>query len=158
MQVASEFHFVPGFVAALERSPDAVQARDRLARQGSGRLPARARAMIGLTIAHETGFDYCIWAQTRVARAAGLSGEDILFAAAGTALDRREAAITLLARSIVRSGAFSERDVRSLPQHPLLTREEMLEVAACVGAAVIDNYILQSVAPDDAHAIAPSAR
>ena len=149
----TEYPFIPGFLPALERSPEAQEARMRLDRTiRNGTLPTRARAMISLTVAHQAGFDYCVWAQTNIARNAGLSGEEIMLAGIGTALDRREAAVVRLAREIARSGTFSEPEVRKLPQDPILTRAEMLEVVANVAAAVIDNYIIQSVAPETTHA------
>lgn len=147
--MATEYPFIPGFLPALERSPEAQEARMRLDRTiRNGSLALRQRAMIALAVAHQSGFDYCIWAQANLARAAGLTGEDILMAGVGTALDRRDAAIVRLAREIARSGTFSEQEVRRLPQDPILTRSEMLEVVANVAAAVIDNYIIQSVAPE----------
>ena len=85
----------------------------------------------------------------------GLTGEEILLAGVGTALDRRDAAIVRLAREIAQSGTFSEQEVRKLPQDPILTRAEMLEVVANVAAAVIDNYIIQSVAPENARTAQP---
>ena len=145
----TEYPFIPGFLPALERSPEAQEARMRLDRTiRNGTLATRARAMISLAVAQQAGFDYCVWAQTNIARTAGLSGEEILMASMGTALDRREAAIVRLAREIARSGTFSEQEVRKLPQDPILTRCEMLEVVANVAAAVIDNYIIQSIAPE----------
>lgn len=145
----TDYPFIPGFLPALERSPEAQEARMRLDRTiRNGTLMTRQRAMIALAVAHQAGFDYCIWAQATLARAAGLSGEETLLAGMGTALDRREAAIVRLAREIARSGTFSEPEVRKLPQDPILTRAEMLEVVANVAAAVIDNYIIQSVAPE----------
>jgi hypothetical protein len=147
--MANDFPFIPGFLPALERSPEAQEARMRLDRTiRNGALSSRARAMVALTVAHQSGFDYCIWAQTCIARAVGLTGEEILLAGVGTALDRRDAAIVKLAREIARSGTFAEQEVRKLPQDPILTRAEMLEVVANVAAAVIDNYIIQSVAPE----------
>ena len=106
--------------------------------------------MIALTVAQQSGFDYCIWAQTCNARSAGLTAEEIVFACAGAALDRRDAAITRLARTVVQTAAFSEREIREMAEDALLTRDEMVAVAACAGATVIENYILQSVAPSDA--------
>ena len=151
--MANDFPFIPGFLPALERSPEAQEARLRLDRTiRNGTLSSRARAMIALTVSHQSGFDYCIWAQTCIARAQGLTGEEILLASVGGALDRREAAIVRLAREIARSGTFAEQEVRKLPQDPILTRAEMLEVVANVAAAVIDNYIIQSVAPDNCRA------
>lgn len=159
MQIANDFHFAPGFLAALDHAPDGREARERLARMAcAGALSRRARAMVALAVAQQGGFDYCIWAQTCVARSVGLTGEDIVFACAGAALDRREAAITRLARTIVRVGAFSEREIREMPDDPVLTRDDMLEVAACVGATVIENCILQSVAPDDARTASAGRR
>ena len=147
--MATEYPFIPGFLPALERSPEAQEARMRLDRTiRNGTLSLRQRAMISLAVAHQAGFDYCIWAQTNLARAVGLTGEEILMAGIGTALDRRDGAIVRLAREIARSGCFSEQEVRKLPQDPILTRSEMLEVVANVAAAVIDNYIIQSVAPE----------
>ena len=147
--MATEYPFIPGVLPALERSPEAQEARMRLDRTiRNGTLSLRQRAMISLAVAHQSGFDYCIWAQTNLARAVGLTGEEILMAGIGAALDRRDGAIVRLAREIARSGCFSEQEVRKLPQDPILTRSEMLEVVANVAAAVIDNYIIQSVAPE----------
>jgi alkylhydroperoxidase/carboxymuconolactone decarboxylase family protein YurZ len=154
--MANDFPFIPGFLPALESSPEAQEARMRLDRTiRNGTLAMRSRAMIALTVAYQSGFDYCIWAQTCVARAVGLTGEEVLLAGIGTALDRRDAAIVRLAREIAQSGTFSEQEVRKLPQDPILTRAEMLEVVANVAAAVIDNYIIQSVAPENARAAQP---
>ena len=147
--MATEYPFIPGFLPALERSPEAQEARMRLDRTiRNGTLSLRQRAMVSLAVAHQSGFDYCIWAQTNLARAVGLTGEEILMAGIGTGLDRRDGAIVRLAREIARSGTFSEQEVRKLPQDPILTRSEMLEVVANVAAAVIDNYIIQSIAPE----------
>ena len=148
MEIASGFPFVPGFLAALERAPDARLAIDRLWHAARiGGLSRRARAMIALTVAQQSGFDYCIWAQTCAARAAGLTGEDIALACAGSALDRHDAALTRVARAIAGAGAFSEHEIREMPQDPVLTRDEMLVVAACAGAALIENCLLQGIAP-----------
>lgn len=147
--MATEYPFIPGFLPALERSPEAQEARMRLDRTiRNGTLTSRQRAMIALAVAHQAGFEYCCWAQANIGHAAGLSGEDLMLASMGTALDRREAAIVRLSREIARSGTFSEQEVRKLPQDPILTRSEMLEVVANVAAAVIDNYIIQSIAPE----------
>lgn len=147
--MATEYPFIPGFLPALERSPEAQEARMRLDRTiRNGTLTSRQRAMIALAVAHQAGFEYCCWAQANIGRAAGLSGEELMLAGMGTALDRREAAIVRLSREIARSGTFSEQEVRKLPQDPILTRSEMLEVVANVAAAVIDNYIIQSIAPE----------
>jgi AhpD family alkylhydroperoxidase len=144
----ADFAFVPGFLPALQRSPAALEARTKLARTiDEGRLPARTRAQIALVVAQESRCDYCVWAQTVVARQGGLKWEDVTLACAGTAVDPREAAIVRLARVIARTGCFSPDEVRHLARDPLITPNDVVEVVANAALAVLDNYMIQSLAP-----------
>jgi hypothetical protein len=79
----------------------------------------------------------------------GLTGEDVVFASAGTALDRREAAIVKLAVEIARSGSFSEHEVQQLHHDPVLSKAEVMEVVSNAAFAVINNYLIQSIDPAD---------
>lgn len=151
--MAADFAFIPGFLPALRRSPAALEARGKLARTiAEGRFSDRIRAQIALAVAQESRCDYCLWAQTNVAREAGLSWEDIAFACAGSAIDRREAAIVNLARVIARTGCFSPHEVRELVRDPLLRNEDVLEVVANAALAVLDDYMIQSLAPSSVRA------
>lgn len=144
----ADFAFVPGFLPALQRSPAALEARTKLARTiDEGRLPARTRAQIALVVAQESRCDYCTWAQTIVARQSGLTWEDVTLACAGTATDAREAAIVRLARVIARTGCFSPDEVRHLARDPLITPNDVVEIVANAALAVLDNYMIQSLAP-----------
>lgn len=144
------FAFIPGFLPALERSPAALEARARLSKTiEAGFLTSRDRAFIGLSVAHVSRCDYCLWAQTNVARQAGLTGEDLLLCSAGTALDRREAAIVRLSAEIARSGSFAEHEVKQLRHDPILGTSEVMEIVANAAYAVINNYLIQSVDPAD---------
>ena len=150
---AADFAFIPGFLPALQRSPAAMEARNRLARTISeGQLHPRQRAQIALVVAQESQNDYCVWAQSCVARRAGLDWEDISFALAGSALDARESAIVKLARVIARTGCFSPNEVRALARDPLLKPTDVTEVVANAALAVLDNYMIQSLAPAETHA------
>ncbi|HUP98671.1 MAG TPA: carboxymuconolactone decarboxylase family protein [Usitatibacter sp.] len=145
---AVDFAFIPGFLPALQRSPAALEARSKLARTiGEGKLLPRQRAQIALVVAQESQCDYCVWAQTCVARQAGLGWEDIAFACAGTALDARDAAIVKLARVIAKTGCFSPNEVRALARDPLLRPSDVTEIVANAALAVLDNYMIQSLAP-----------
>ena len=150
---AADFAFIPGFLPALQRSPAAMEARNRLARTiAEGQLHPRQRAQIALVVAQESQNEYCVWAQTCVARRAGLDWEDISFALAGSALDARDAAIVKLARVIARTGCFSPNEVRALARDPLLKPADVTEIVANAALAVLDNYMIQSLAPADAPA------
>lgn len=144
----ADFAFVPGFLPALQRSPAALEARTKLSRTiEDGRLPARVRAQIALVVAQESRCDYCVWAQTIVSRQAGLTWEDVTLALAGTAIDPREGAIVRLARTIARTGCFSPDEVRHLARDPLISANDVVEIVANAALAVLDNYMIQSLAP-----------
>ena len=150
---AADFAFIPGFLPALQRSPAALEARNKLARTiGEGHLLPRQRAQIALVVAQESQCDYCVWAQTCDARQAGLGWDEVTFALSGTALDPRDAAIVRLARVIAKTGCFSPNEVRALARDPLLKPSDVTEIVANAALAVLDNYMIQSLAPAETKA------
>lgn len=143
-----EYGFIPGFQKTLQASPAALEARAKLLRTiANGKFTPRMRALVALVVTQESRSEYAIWAQTCVARRAGLTGEDIVFAQAGTALDGREAAIARLARIIARTGCFDPDEVRVLARDPLLQPSDVIEIVANAALAVLDNYLIQGLAP-----------
>jgi len=143
-----EFGFIPGFQKTLQASPAALEARVKLMRTiANGKFTPRLRALVALVVTQESRSDYATWAQTCIGRRAGLTGEDVVFAQAGTALDGREAAVARLARIIARTGCFDPDEVRSLARDPLLQPSDVLEIVANSALAVLDNYLIQGLAP-----------
>jgi alkylhydroperoxidase family enzyme len=148
---AADFAFIPGFLPALQRSPAAMEARNKLARTiNEGQLTSRQRAQIAVAVAAEGGNEYCMWAQTNIARQSGLGWEEIVFAGSGSALDARDAAIVKLASEIAKTGCFSPTEVRALARDPLLKTSDVTEIVANAALAVLDNYMIQSLAPAEA--------
>jgi alkylhydroperoxidase family enzyme len=146
--MALEFGFIPGFNQALQSSPAALEARAKLLNTiGNGRFTPRLRSIVALVVTQESRSDYAAWAQTCVARRAGLSGEDMVFAGAATALDAREAAIARLAHIIARTGCFDPDEIRRLSRDPRLLPSDVLEIVANSALAVLDNYLIQGLAP-----------
>lgn len=146
--MALEFAFIPGFNKALQTSPAALEARSKLLNTiAKGRFTPRTRAIVALVVTQESRSDYAMWAQSCVARRAGLSGEDIVFAMAATALDGREAAIAKLAHIIARTGCFDPDEVRRLSRDPRLQACDVVEIVANSALAVLDNYLIQGLAP-----------
>ena len=146
--MALEFGFIPGFTQALQSSPAALEARAKLLNTiGNGRFTPRLRSIVALVVTQESRSDYAAWAQTCVARRAGLSGEDMIFAGAATALDGREAAIARLAHIIARTGCFDPDEIRRLSRDPRLLPSDVLEIVANSALAVLDNYLIQGLAP-----------
>lgn len=151
--MALEFAFIPGFTQALQASPAATEARSKLLNTiANGRFTPRMRAIVALVVSQETRSDYALWAQTCVARRAGLSGEDIVFAQGATSLDGREAAVARLAHIIARTGCFDPDEVRRLSRDPRLQPSDVVEIVANAALAVLDNYLIQGLAPAKTHA------
>jgi alkylhydroperoxidase family enzyme len=146
--MALEFAFIPGFTQALQASPAATEARSKLLNTiSNGRFTPRLRAIVALVVSQESRSDYAVWAQTCVARRAGLTGEDIVFAQGATALDGREAAVAKLAHIIARTGCFDPEEVRRLSRDPRLQASDVVEIVANAALAVLDNYLIQGLAP-----------
>ena len=82
-----------------------------------------------------------------MARAAGLTWEDVALACAGTALDPREAAIVKLARRIAHSGCFTPAEAGDLPRSPLLGPDDVLEILANASLAMLETLVIQGLAP-----------
>jgi alkylhydroperoxidase family enzyme len=142
------FDFIPGFLPTLLRSPAALQARERLARTiEGGHLTPRQRARIALIVAQQSGSDYCVWAQTCMARHAGLRWEEIVFSTMGTALGPRDAAIVRFAREVARTGTFCAEEAAMLARDPALQRCDIDQIVAIAALAILDNYLIVQLAP-----------
>ena len=144
----NDFGFIPDFQSVLLRSPAAYQARERLVRTIEvGHLTPRQRARIALIVAQQCGSDYCVWAQTCVARQAGLRWEEIMFSQMGTALGPRDAAIVRFAREIARTGTFCAEEAAALSRDPALQRTDVEQIVAIAALAILDNYLIVQLAP-----------
>jgi AhpD family alkylhydroperoxidase len=139
---------VPGFTSALQSGPVTLAAHLKLTRAlEECQLSSRTRARIGLAIAQQLRCDYCIWVHSLLAEAAGLGSEDIFFARAGTALDPREAAIVKLACRVVAGGVFQNRIECDAASARFIGKAEVADVVTQVAYAVVNCYVLQSLAP-----------
>jgi len=143
-----DFAFIPGFNRTLQASPAALEARAKLTRTiAGGRFTPRQRAIVAVVVTQESRSDYAAWARTCLAQRCGLTGEDIIFAQAATALDAREAAVARLAHLIARTGCFDPDEVRKLCRDPQLNSSDIVEIVANAALAVLDNYLIQGLAP-----------
>lgn len=139
---------VPGFAAALESVPGTLHAHRRLQKAlEAGNLSPRNRAQIGVVVSQAVHCDYCVWIYSRVASDRGLSGEDMLLASAGAALDRRESAILRLAERMVAGGILLKKVDVEPRDSGVLREAEVAEVAAHVAFTILTCYVLQGIAP-----------
>lgn len=139
--------FVPGFDHALDRTPGARPAWRVLNENVAGSpLGDRAAALVHLAVAHQSGGDYARWAVGRHAARQGLTGEDMLLASAGTAIDGREAAIVRAAREMAAHARFADTDgYRRLER--VTGSEAALHILSHVALALLAIDVLDRLAP-----------
>ena len=139
---------VPGFATALESIPGTLHAHRRLEKAlEGGAFSARMRAQIALAVAQSIRCDYCQWVYSCMASRAGLTGEDMVFASVGTAIDRREAAMLRLAQRMVAGGILLKKVDVEPRDNGVLREAEVAEVAAHVAFTILTCYVLQGIAP-----------
>src|SRR5688572_26583086 len=86
--VNDKLGFVPNMTRAMANAPAVLDAYLQFSGVlGKGRLPARVREQIALTIAEENGCDYCLAAHSAGGRMVGLTAEQIDDSRLGTAID-----------------------------------------------------------------------
>ena len=147
---------VPGFANALESVPGTLHAHQRLEKAlEGGAFTARLRALVGIAVSAQIRCDYCQWIYARIADNAGLSGEDALFAMAGSSIDRREAAIVRLAQRMVAGGILLKKVDVEPRDTGVLRDSEVAEVAAHVAYTILTCYVIQGIAPSTRRTMQP---
>ena len=120
-------HHGPGLIGVLGRSPAALAGYLGL-HQGlaQGRLSDIERCLVALMVAQRSGSAYCLSVQTRLARKAGLTNEQVLTARDGCAGSERHVALLFLAgKLVVNRGELGEADLAAVRQAGLADIEIM---------------------------------
>lgn len=104
-------------------------------------LSARQREMIALATAESNRCDYCLAAHSAIAKGAGLSEEEIMFAREGKAREEKDQAIISLAVEIEKQkGKISDSFLTQIRTKGI-TDAEIVETVAVVSLNIFTNYI-----------------
>lgn len=125
----NDTHHGPGLLGVLACSPAALAGYLGL-HQGlaSGRLSPVERSLVALMVAQRSLSSYCLSVQTRLAREAGLTPDQILAARDGCAGSDRQVALLFLAgKLVVNRGELAEADLAAVRQAGL-SDDEIMEV------------------------------
>jgi AhpD family alkylhydroperoxidase len=127
-------HHGPGLLGVLAGSPAALAGYLGLHRGlARGRLSAVERCLVGLMVAQRSLSPYCLSVQTRQARKAGLTNDQILAARDGcSGSDRQTALLFLAGKLVVNRGELGEADLAAVRQAGL-SDSEIVEVIGLVG-------------------------
>jgi AhpD family alkylhydroperoxidase len=125
----TESHHGPALLGVLARSPAALTGYLGLHRGlADGRLSKVERCLVALMVAQRSGSAYCLSVETRAARRAGLSDEQILAAREGCASSDRDMALLFLAgKLVINRGELAEADLAAVHQAGL-SDTEVIEV------------------------------
>ena len=100
--IQGQLGMVPNFLKVFANSPVALQAFLGLhGVANAGSLSPQTRERIALALAQQNTCEYCLSAHTAIGRKAGLTGDEIAAARAGSSEDAKDAVAVKLARSLV---------------------------------------------------------
>ena len=141
-QVKASLGMVPNLFATLAHSPAALDGYLSLSKMLSrGRLSARQREIVALTVAQENECRYCLSAHTALAKAAGVSEAEVLKARGGDGEEPFERALASFAKSVVRQrGHVLDKDIERARKAGI-DDGLMMEVVANVVANTFTNYV-----------------
>jgi len=140
--VQADLHRVPNLFRVLGAAPAALEGYLNLsAALAGGRLNARVREQIALTVAESNLCGYCLSAHTFIGNVVGLTSKEITDARRASAEADGTDAILKLARNIVvQRGEISDADLINA-RGAGLSDGEIVETVANVAANIFTNYV-----------------
>ncbi len=131
----------PNLMRTLANSPAALEAFLSFNKAlGQASLDAKTREAIALTVAGETGCDYCASAHTALGNLLAVPAEELSANLAGQSNDPKLAAILRFAKAVViKRGWVSDADLDGVRTFGHGDRE-ITEIVATVAANIYTNY------------------
>ncbi len=132
---------IPNLMATLANAPAALEAYLSFGQAlGKGRLGAKTREAIALTVAGETGCDYCASAHTALGKLLAVPAEELSANLAGQSNDPKLAAILRFAKAVViKRGWVSDADLDGVRTFGHGDRE-ITEIVATDALNIYSNY------------------
>lgn len=139
--VQAKLGMTPNMMRAMAASPAVLDAYLQFSNAlGKGALSARVREQIALAVGQANSCDYCLAAHSAIGKMLGLSGDQILDARHGRAIDSATSAALQLARRIVDArGLVSDADLATARSGGL-DDAAIAEVVANVALNLFTNY------------------
>lgn len=140
--VAKTLGMTPNLFRVAARSPAVLEGLLGLSGAlGAGRLPARTREAIALSVAELNGCDYCLSAHAAIGRRVGLSEAEVGAARLGRSDDAERQAALEFARAVVTArGRVTDADVERARSADL-DDGALVEIVAHVALNVFTNYL-----------------
>lgn len=131
----------PNLMRTMANSPAALEGY--LALSGAlthGKLPAKVREQISLTVAEANGCDYCLAAHSTIGKMSGLTDEQIADSRRGESVDAKTDSLLRFARQVIDSrGKVSDADVNAVREAGY-GEGEIAEIVTAVALNILTNY------------------
>jgi uncharacterized peroxidase-related enzyme len=139
--VQAKLGIIPNLMRTLANSPAALQAYlDFGAALTTGKLDAKMREQIALTVAQANSCGYCLSAHTAIGKMIGLSEDDILASReAHSPETKRNAGLRFAQALVVQRGEVSDAAVKQVKTAGY-TEGEIAEIVAHVALNILTNY------------------
>lgn len=140
--IQSQLGMVPNFLKVFANSPVALQAFLGLhGVANAGSLTPQTRERIALALAQQNTCEYCLSAHTAIGRKAGLTGDEITAARAGSSEDAKAAVAVKLARSLVEhKGDITSAELIEAREAGY-TDADIVEIITHVGMNLLTNIL-----------------
>ena len=140
--IQGQLGMVPNFLKVFANSPVALQAFLGLhGVANAGSLSPQTRERIALALAQQNTCEYCLSAHTAIGRKAGLTGDEIAAARAGSSEDAKAAVAVKLARSLVEhKGEISTAELIEAREAGY-SDADIVEIITHVGMNLLTNIL-----------------
>jgi uncharacterized peroxidase-related enzyme len=139
--VKAKLGLVPNMTRAMVNSPAVLEGYLHLSGAlGKGKLSAKTREQLALTVSQENECDYCLAAHSAIGKMVGLSADQIRDSRLGTAVDAKTDVLIRFARKVNETrGRVSDWDIEEVRQAGF-DDGAIAEVVAQVALNVFTNY------------------
>ena len=140
--IQGQLGMVPNFLKVFANSPVALQTFLGLhGVTNAGSLTPQTRERIALALAQQNSCEYCVSAHTAIGRKAGLTGDEIAAARAGTSEDAKASIAVKLARSLVEhKGDITTAELIEAREAGY-TDADIVEIITHVGMNLLTNIL-----------------
>ncbi|PQO46868.1 carboxymuconolactone decarboxylase family protein [Blastopirellula marina] len=139
--VQSKLGMTPNLMRTMASSPAVLEGY--LALSGAlthGKLSAKVREQLSLTVAEANGCDYCLAAHSTIGKMSGLTAEQIADSRRGESVDAKTDSLLHFARQVIDSrGKVSDADVYAV-RDAGYSDAEIGEIVAAVALNIFTNY------------------
>jgi uncharacterized peroxidase-related enzyme len=141
-KIQAQFGSVPNIFRTLANSSSVLEGHGNwMASLGKGKLDAKLREKIALTVAQINGCPYCLSAHTAIANGLGLNAEEIANSRQAKSTDVWEEKVLQFSRTLVeKAGKVSDSDLENLRSEKI-GDEIILEILFNTVFHIFNNYL-----------------